>query len=122
MKTVTVFDKPMCCSSGVCGPSVDPVLVRFAEDVRWLTQQGVKITRHNPAQDAHAFLLDPVVREAMQGQGEAALPVVVVDGEEKSRRRYPERDELAAWAGIGQSNNQEDPHDKDAPCSGTECC
>lgn len=112
----------MCCSSGVCGPSVDPVLVRFAEDLRWLARQGVTVTRHNPAQDAHAFVLDPVVRAAMQGQGEAALPVIVVDGEEKSRQRYPEREELATWLGIGFSNNQEPSQDDEAPCCGTGTC
>ena len=26
MKTIQVYDKPMCCSTGVCGPKVDPVL------------------------------------------------------------------------------------------------
>jgi len=28
MKTIEIFDPAMCCSSGVCGPSVDPKLVR----------------------------------------------------------------------------------------------
>lgn len=26
---IEVFDPPMCCSSGVCGPAVDPVFPRF---------------------------------------------------------------------------------------------
>jgi len=100
MKTITVFDKPMCCSSGVCGPSVDPDLARFADDLRWLAGQGVQIKRHNPAHDATAFMHDPIIREAMKHGGEAALPVIVVGGEERSRQRYPARGELAAWAGL----------------------
>jgi hypothetical protein len=99
MKDITIFDKPMCCSSGVCGPSVDPVLVRFAEDLRWLEQQGVKVTRHNPTQDAHAFVLDPVVREAMKDQGEEVLPV-----------------------GLASPANTQVSQDDDAPCCGPGCC
>ena len=36
MSKVQVFDPPMCCSTGVCGPEVDPALVRFAADLEWL--------------------------------------------------------------------------------------
>ncbi len=30
---IQVYDPAMCCSTGVCGPEVDPVLVRFATDL-----------------------------------------------------------------------------------------
>ena len=30
MTQIDVFDLPMCCSSGVCGPEVDPLLAAFA--------------------------------------------------------------------------------------------
>lgn len=33
VKTVEVFDPAMCCSTGVCGPSVDPALSQFAGDL-----------------------------------------------------------------------------------------
>jgi hypothetical protein len=36
MTTVEVFDPPMCCSTGVCGPRVDPALATFAADLAWL--------------------------------------------------------------------------------------
>lgn len=36
MKTLTVFDPAMCCSTGVCGSDVDQVLVDFSADVLWL--------------------------------------------------------------------------------------
>ena len=41
MKRLDIYDPAMCCSTGVCGPQVDPVLVRFAADVKWLQDQGV---------------------------------------------------------------------------------
>ena len=55
MPKLSVFDKPMCCSSGVCGPEVDPALVNFSADLLWLAGQGVEVERLNPAQQPDAF-------------------------------------------------------------------
>jgi AhpD family alkylhydroperoxidase len=100
MTTVSVFDPPMCCSTGVCGPSVDPHLVRFAADLDWLQSQGITVERFNLSQQPGAFAADAVVRAALEEQGETALPLVKLDGEVKSTGVYPPRDELAAWAGL----------------------
>ena len=121
MKTIAIFDKPMCCSTGACGPSVDPVLARFADDLRWLAAQGVRIQRHNPAQNPTPFVRDPLVCAIMRAEGEGALPLVFVDGVERSRQRYPGRDELAAWAGLAKV--QETPgRDGGACCHESGCC
>ena len=121
MKTLTVFDKPMCCSSGVCGPSVDPALARFADDLRWLAGQGIQVQRHNPAHDAAAFMREPILLAAMKDLGEAALPVIVVDGLERSRQRYPERAELAAWVGLTDACAPPTPTRSEC-CGNTNCC
>ena len=62
MTHIEVFDPPMCCSSGVCGPSVDPLLAAFAADVEWLTAQGVTIARHNLSQNPQPFVSNTRVR------------------------------------------------------------
>jgi len=100
MTAVQVFDLPMCCSTGVCGPSVDPQLVRFAADLDWLHRQGVSVERFNLSQQTSAFANDDAVRSALEKTGEAALPLLKVDGEIKSSGVYPSRDDLAAWAGL----------------------
>jgi len=56
MKNLQVYDKPMCCSTGVCGPQVDPVLPRFAADLDWLKSQGNEVERFNLAQQPMALL------------------------------------------------------------------
>jgi hypothetical protein len=33
----------MCCSTGVCGPEVDPILVQFAADLDALGSSEVKV-------------------------------------------------------------------------------
>ena len=98
--TVRVFDPAMCCSTGVCGPSVDTKIVRFATDLRWLERKGVSVTRFNLAQQPAAFAEDATVRQLLDAKGEAALPVVEVNGEVRASGVYPTRLELAAWAGI----------------------
>ena len=100
MVRLQVFDPPMCCSTGICGPSVDPRLVRFAADLEWLRGEGVSLERFNLSQQPGAFATDPAVKAALEAQGEDALPLLKVDGEVKSAGVYPTRDELAAWAGI----------------------
>ncbi len=56
MKTLTVFDPAMCCSTGVCGSDVDQVLVDFSADVQWLKGRGVQIDRYNLAQQPMSFV------------------------------------------------------------------
>jgi arsenical resistance operon trans-acting repressor ArsD len=100
MTRVDVFDPPMCCSSGVCGPQVDPLFTAFAADVDWLGTQGVAVTRHNLAQEPQAFVSNPVVQQTLQREGDACLPLVLVNGEIAARGAYPRRDELARLAGL----------------------
>ena len=100
MTHIDVFDPPMCCSSGVCGPQVDPLLAAFAADVDWLGTQGVTVTRHNLGQEPQAFVSNPVVQQTLQQEGDACLPLVLVNGEIAARGAYPRRDELARLAGL----------------------
>lgn len=100
MIAVRVFDPAMCCSTGICGPSVDPQLARFAADLDWLKSQGVAVERFNLSQQPGAFADDAAVKTALETKGEAGLPLVKVNGEVKSSGTYPSRDELAAWAGV----------------------
>ena len=101
MTTIHVFDPAMCCSTGICGPSVDPRLAHFAADLDWLKTQGMSVERFNLAQQPAAFAEDELVRSALAAEGEDCLPLVKVDGEVKSRGVYPSRAELAAWVGVG---------------------
>ena len=102
MKTVQVFDPPMCCSTGVCGPTVDPKLVRFAANLHWLVKHGVRVERFNLSQQPQAFAANEVVKSALQSDGNACLPLVLVDGVVVSRGVYPDRKHLAGFAGLAE--------------------
>ncbi len=97
MTRLDVYDPPMCCSSGVCGPKVDPVLPRFAGDLEWLKKQGVKVSRYNLAQELLAFAENATVRDALEKEDVACLPLILADGKIVSRGAYPARDALAGF-------------------------
>lgn len=94
---IEIFDPALCCSSGVCGPQVDPVLVRFASDLRWLQENGCSVRRFNLGQTPAAFVQNETVRAELNQAGEAALPLTLVDGRVAVRGRYPGREEMQAW-------------------------
>lgn len=100
MTELLVFDPALCCSTGVCGPEVDPELVRFAADLDWLKSQGASVRRYNLAQEAGAFAQHPLVRQTLQQESTECLPLLLLDGRIISKARYPTRDELAGWAGL----------------------
>jgi AhpD family alkylhydroperoxidase len=97
---IQVFDPPMCCSTGVCGPSVDPDLARFAADLEWLTRQGVIVERFNLSQQPSAFASAPLVKEALAKDGLGCLPMIVVDGVARHQGSYPTREVLAGYVGL----------------------
>jgi arsenite methyltransferase len=100
-----VYDPAMCCSTGVCGPDVDPALVRFAANLKWLQEQGVQVERFNLTQSPMAFVENELVKQALTEKGEAALPMLLTDGRVSSMGRYPEREELASWSGVVQASS-----------------
>lgn len=100
---ITVFDPAMCCSTGVCGPEVDPKLARFSADLDWLAAQGVAVRRFNLAQEPGAFAEDASAKSALETRGEAALPLIKAGEAVVSSGAYPSRDELAAWAGLSST-------------------
>jgi hypothetical protein len=102
MKTIRVYDKPMCCSTGICGPQVDPVLPRFAADLDWVRSQGHVVERFNLSQHPGEFVKNDLVKQTLASEGVECLPLVLVDGRIVSRRGYPSRELLSMWAAESQ--------------------
>jgi arsenite methyltransferase len=125
MAKLTVYDPPMCCSTGVCGPSVDPTLPRVTADLAWLKRQGVEVERYNLAQQPQAFVANPKVNAALHEHGNDCLPLILVDGEVVSRGVYPDRSGLANLAGLAPVVESEPAGDELSSCCSTSsggCC
>lgn len=95
MSTVRIYDRAMCCSTGVCGPQVDPVLPRFAADLDWLKNQGQDVVRFNLSQAPAEFAKNELVQQLLRSEGVECLPLVIVNDHLVSRGEYPSRENLA---------------------------
>ncbi len=100
IRNLEVFDPPMCCSTSVCGPNVDPRLVQFASDFLWVAGQGVHVERYNLSQQPQAFAANETVKAALVKYGSACLPLILLNGAIVSKGRYPGREELAKLVGL----------------------
>ncbi|MBR9986282.1 MAG: arsenite efflux transporter metallochaperone ArsD [Desulfosarcina sp.] len=90
-----IYDPAMCCSSGVCGPSVDPVLTQFAGTLKMLTTQpGVRVERYNLGQQPQAFVANTEVKSMLGNGGEKRLPFIFINDQLWLQGRYPAKDEL----------------------------
>jgi hypothetical protein len=117
---VSVYDPAMCCSTGVCGPGVDPELMEASRDLQWLASQGVGVERFNLAQEPDTFVKNPRVSGLMQAFGDDALPAVIVNGEVHSHGRYPSRDELVE--AVKSAKDPGEAGDAREATSSESCC
>ena len=120
MKKLEVFDPAMCCSTGVCGVEVDPVLAQFAADLKWVEEQGVTVARHNLGQEPQAFAANPAVLKEMEA-GIERLPILAVDGHIVATGMYPSRAQLAQKLGLA-ADGAVTPAKSGACCGPKGCC
>ena len=95
MSKLQVYDPAMCCSTGVCGPSVDPALPKFSADLEWLKSKGLEVERYNLAQEVAAFTNNLVVKAELNSRGSKCLPLLLLEGTIVFEGAYPTREELA---------------------------
>jgi hypothetical protein len=98
VKTIQVYDPPMCCSTGLCGTDIDPALVSFAALLGQVCQQGGKVERYNLGQQPMAFVQNPTVKALLDREGMGVLPLIFVGGEVHLKGRYPTEAERAVLA------------------------
>jgi len=100
MKKIEVFDPAMCCATGVCGPSIDPELLRIATVINDLKEKGIDIKRHGLANEPQDFITNKMINDMLQKDGVDVLPVTLLDGEVAKTKEYPTNEELAKWLGV----------------------
>ena len=108
MKKLEVYDPAMCCSTGICGVEVDPVLVQFAADLAWVGEQGVSVTRYNLGQEPQAFAVNAAVVKEMEA-GMERLPIIAIDGQIVTTGLYPSRAQLAQKLSLTLSAGEAAP-------------
>ncbi|WP_394237441.1 arsenite efflux transporter metallochaperone ArsD [Niallia oryzisoli] len=109
MTKVEIFDPAMCCSTGVCGPSVDPELTRVASAVYSLEKKGFNIKRYQLTSDPDKFAENAEITRIFQEKGPDALPVVLVNDKAVKVGSYPTNEEFAEWFEVSPEELTEKP-------------
>jgi len=94
---IEIFDPAMCCSTGVCGPSIDPELMRMATVINVLKEKGIIVKRHGLSNEPQDFISNQVINDILQKEGAEVLPVTLGDGEIIKTKEYPTNAELSMW-------------------------
>lgn len=100
MKTIEIFDPAMCCPTGLCGPNINPDLMRIAAAVQLLQNQGASIKRHNLRDEPQLYVSNQLVNQYLQDKGVDGLPVTLVDGKITIEKGYPTNAQLTEWTGV----------------------
>ena len=87
--TVELFDPPLCCPTGLCGPNQDQTLLDVNEMVRALAEQGIAVARYQLASHPQFFVNHPAVMRLVRRQQLAALPITLVGGRIIKSGGYP---------------------------------
>ncbi len=101
--SVEIFDPPLCCPTGVCGPTVDQTLLDVNEMILTLMAEGVRVERYQMTGNPSAFLNNAEVMCLVREQQMAALPITVVRGQVLKVGEYPSLAEVRAALNGGIS-------------------
>lgn len=100
MKRMVIFDPAMCCSTGVCGPSVDKELLRVATVLNNLKDKGILVERYNLTNNPQIFVDNREINKMLNDEGVEVLPVTMVDGVVVKTKSYPTDEEFCNLLGV----------------------
>lgn len=96
-KKIVIYDPPMCCSSGVCGPNPDKTLIEFTELFANLKKSGHDIERYVITQSPEKFKENPEVIKLIQEKQLKILPITTVEGVVVKTGSYPTNSEIETF-------------------------
>ena len=93
---VEFFDPPMCCPTGLCGPTLDQTLLDLNEVILSLQRDHVRVERYQMSSNPNAFLSNVEVMKLVREKQMDALPIIVVRGKVIKVGSYPSAEEIHA--------------------------
>ncbi len=94
---VEFFDPPMCCPTGLCGPTLDQTLLDVNEMILALQAEGLAVARYQMTSQPQAFTSNADVMRLVREQQMAALPITVVRGKVVKAGAYPTLAEVKTY-------------------------
>lgn len=89
-----IYDPPMCCSTGVCGPNPDQGLIALQDTLAALKADGVEVERYIITQSPEKFKENPQVIKLIQEQQLKVLPITTMNGTIVRTGGYPTLEEF----------------------------
>lgn len=103
MKKMVIFEPAMCCSTGVCGPSVDKELLRVSTVVNNLKNKGVLVERYNLSSNPQIFVDNKEINKILNDEGVEVFPVTMVDGVVVKTKAYPTNEEFCELLDVPEN-------------------
>ena len=98
---VEIFDPPMCCPTGLCGPTLDQTLLDVSEMIVALKAASVTVERYQMTSHPTAFINNMDVMRLVRERQMDALPITLVGGKVIKVGAYPTRAEIEAALNDG---------------------
>ena len=96
---VEFFDPPMCCPTGLCGPTLDQTLLDVSEMIQAIQNDNFRVERYQMAGNPNAFLENAEVMKLIRERSMDALPIAVVRGRVIKVGAYPSTEEIRTALG-----------------------
>lgn len=116
MITMTIYEPAMCCSTGLCGVSVDPELLRISTVLNTLKKNGVELQRFNLSSAPQEFMNNKTVNEFIHTKGVDELPITVLDDQIVITGRYPTNEEFVKLLNIPMNYLEHSKASKSEAC------
>ncbi len=94
---VEFFDPPMCCPTGLCGPTLDQALLDVNEMILTLQSKNLRVERYQMASSPNAFIANAEVMQLVREKQMAVLPITVVRGKVVKVSAYPTLAEIREY-------------------------
>ncbi|MGZ8892249.1 MAG: arsenite efflux transporter metallochaperone ArsD [Halobacteriota archaeon] len=85
-----IYEGAMCCSTGICGPEPDKVLIEFNETLQKIQHEfnEVNVARASISFNVNMFLEKSEIIELVKEQGPEVLPITTINGSIIAKQRY----------------------------------
>jgi len=95
--TVEIYDPPMCCPTGLCGPTLDQMLLDVSDMILTLEEDGIAVERYQMTTNPQKFMTNMEIMRLVREQQMAALPITAVNGQVIKVGAYPTLNEVHTY-------------------------
>ena len=94
MDKLQIFEPAMCCSTGLCGVSIDAELLRISTALNTLNENGIQIGRFNLNSAPQAFIDNKIVNEFINTHDLKELPITLLHDQIIITGHYPTNEDF----------------------------